>query len=129
VIGLNELPVGIVVPQSIFHLYSFWIGQGQAYRNLLEGRLLRPEEALSMGVVDELAPKDQLISTAERQLRKYMQLDTVSWRQSKKNLRKSLIQVFDADQEEDIEAILNQWWTPQTRALLKSIIDNLKSKK
>lgn len=129
VIGLNELPVGIVVPQSVFHLYSFWIGQAQAYRNLLEGRLMSPEEAVSMGLVDELAPKDQLISTAERQLRKYMQLDTATWSQSKVNLRKSLIQMFDADQQEDIAAILKQWWAPQTRTLLKSIIDNLKSKK
>lgn len=129
VIGLNELPVGIVVPQSVFHLYAFWVGQAQAYRNLLEGRLMNPEEALSMGLVDELAPKDQLISTAERQLRKYMQLDTDTWSQSKMNLRKSLIQAFDADQQEDIEAILKQWWAPETRTLLKSIIDNLKSKK
>lgn len=129
VIGLNELPVGIVVPPSIFHLYSFWIGQAEAYRSLLEGRLWSPEEALKGGLVDEVVPKDQLVSTAERQLRKYMQFGTITWQSSKRNLRKSLRQVFQADQSEDIEAVLQQWWSPQTRTLLKAIIENLKSKK
>lgn len=129
VIGLNELPVGIIVPQAIFHLYSFWIGQANAYRNLLEGRLLNPDEALAMGLVDELVPKEGLVSRAERQLRKYTQLEPTTWKNSKSNLRKELILTFSGDQTEDIEAILKQWWAPSTRAILKAIIENLTSKK
>src|SRR5690606_4415621 len=68
VIGLNELPVGIIVPQPIFELYSFWIGQGMAYRNLMEGKLMTPEEALSCGLVDEVVVAQSLVGTAERQL-------------------------------------------------------------
>ncbi len=129
VIGLNELPVGIVVPQAIFHLYSFWIGQANAYRNLMEGRLLSPEEALAMGLVDELAPGNGVVSRAERQLRKYTQLEPNTWKKSKLNLRQELIRIFEEDQTEDIESILKQWWAPSTRAILKAIIDNLTSKK
>jgi len=129
VIGLNELPVGIVVPQAIFHLYSFWIGQANAYRNLLEGRLMSPEEALAMGLVDELSPKEGLVSRAEKQLRKYIELEPTTWKNSKMNLRKELINTFAGDQTEDIDAILKQWWAPSTRSILKSIIDNLTAKK
>lgn len=128
IIGLNELPVGIVVPRSVFHLYGFWIGQANAYRNLLEGKLLTPAEALNMRLVDEVVPANQLVSTAERQMRKYLQLEPVTWRKSKMNLRYDLIKAFEKDQSEDIEVILKQWWEPQTRALLKAIIDNLKAK-
>ena len=53
-IGLNEIPVGLIVPESIFHLYSFWIGKANAYRLLLEGRLLSPQEALKVGLVISL---------------------------------------------------------------------------
>src|SRR5690606_38326654 len=49
IIGLNEVPVGIVVPGSIAQLYGFWIGMGNASRFLLEGKLLKPEEAESVG--------------------------------------------------------------------------------
>lgn len=129
VIGLNELPVGIVVPEAIFHLYSFWIGQANAYRNLMEGRLLSPSEALAMGLVDEVVPGDALVSRAERQLRKYIQLEPTTWKISKLKLRQGLISAFSGDQAEDIEAILKQWWAPATRAILKAIIDNLTSRK
>lgn len=129
VIGLNELPVGIVVPEAIFHLYAFWIGQANAYRNLMEGRLLSPSEALGMGLVDEVVPGDALVSRAEKQLRKYIQLEPTTWKISKLNLRKGLISAFSGDQAEDIEAILKQWWAPGTRAILKAIIDNLTARK
>lgn len=129
VIGLNELPVGIVVPESIFHLYSFWIGQAVAYRSLLEGRLFSPQEALSAGLIDELAPQDRLVTAADRQMHKFLQFEPASWATSKLNLRRDLIRRLENHQAEDIEAILTQWWTPTTRGILKTIIDNLNSKK
>ena len=36
-IGLNEIPVGIVIPPSIFRMYNFWIGERNAYQYLLQG--------------------------------------------------------------------------------------------
>lgn len=129
IIGLNELPVGIIVPQAIFHLYAFWIGQAKAYRYLLEGKLLSTQEAKDCGLVDEVVAGDRLVSTAERQMRKFLQFDPVSWRNSKLNLRQGLLAEFNADHTEAIDTILAQWWTPSTRSLLQSIIDNLKSKK
>jgi 3,2-trans-enoyl-CoA isomerase len=129
IIGLNELPVGIVVPEAIFHLYSFWIGQAHAYRNLMEGKLISPEEALNIGLVDELVEGDRLMSTADKRVKKYTQLEPNTWRKSKLNLRRGLIQRFNEDHSTDIEAILTQWWAPSTRSILKSIIDNLTQKK
>lgn len=129
IIGLNELPIGIVVPEAIFHLYSFWIGQANAYRNLMEGRLLNPVEAHQMGLVDELVESDRLMSTADKRIKKYAQLEFVTWRKSKLNLRRGLIERFNQDHTEDIEKILTQWWAPSTRAILKAIIENLTSKK
>src|ERR1700761_8137950 len=49
IIGLNEIPVGIIVPNSIFALYSFWLGKRKAYQYLLEGKLLNTAEALDAG--------------------------------------------------------------------------------
>lgn len=128
VIGLNELPVGIIVPQPIFELYSFWIGQGAAYRSLMEGKLMTPEEALSCGLVDEVVAAQSLVGTAGRQLQKYIALEPNSWRKSKTNLRKNLIELFEQDMSGVIEDILKQWWAPATRAILKSIIENLTGK-
>ena len=126
IIGLNEVPVGIIVPDGIFQLYSFWLGAAKAYRFLLEGLLLKPREALSAGLVDEVVDMRSIRTAAERQLRKYTQYERNAWRQSKRNMRRQLLTAFDADQEETIEAVLKQWWLPTTRSILKTIIDNLK---
>lgn len=128
IIGLNEVPVGIIVPNSIFKLYSFWIGQANATRSLLEGKLFSPEEALEIGLVDELANPASIVTAAERKIRKYMGMERNTWSQSKLNIRKDLIAATAADQSKDLEAMLKQWWSPSTRSILKTIIDNLQKK-
>ncbi len=128
IIGLNEVPVGIIVPNSIFKLYSFWIGQANATRSLLEGKLFSPEEALEIGLVDELANPASIVTAAERKIRKYMGMERNTWSQSKLNIRRDLIAATAADQSKDLEAMLKQWWSPSTRSILKTIIDNLQKK-
>lgn len=129
VIGLNELPVGIIVPEGIFQLYSFWLGHATAYQYLLEGKLVQPAKALSVGLINAIEPHDKIITAAERKVRKFLEFEPQTWRKSKRNLRKNLIEHFAKDPSEEIESILEQWWSPSTRNMLKSIIDGLKMKK
>ncbi|MFA6275117.1 MAG: enoyl-CoA hydratase/isomerase family protein [Pedobacter sp.] len=128
IIGLNEVPVGIIVPNSIFSLYSFWLGKADATRSLLEGKLFNPEEALAIGLVDELVKPESILTAAERRARKYMAYERNTWSQSKLNIRKELIESTSADQSADLEVMLKQWWSPSTRAILKTIIDSLQKK-
>lgn len=129
IIGLNEVPVGIIVPDSIFHLYSFWLGQGTAYRYLLEGKLLTPKEAFQTGLVDELVEASALRRRAENQLKSYITFDNNTWQQSKLNLRKELISKMEQVSSETLETVLKQWWAPSTRSILKTIIKNLQGGK
>ena len=128
IIGLNEVPVGITVPNSIFNLYAFWIGQAHAHRSLLEGKLFSPEEALQIGLVDEVVNPAGILTAAERKARKYMAMERNTWEQSKLSIRKDLIASTNADQSEMLEVMLKQWWSPATRSILKTIIDNLQKK-
>jgi 3,2-trans-enoyl-CoA isomerase len=128
IIGLNEVPVGIIVPNSIFELYAFWIGKANASRSLLEGKLFNPEEALQIGLIDELAKPESILTAAERKARKYMAFEANTWQQSKRNIRQELIRSQAADQSEALDVMLAQWWSPATRSILKTIIDNLQKR-
>ena len=128
IIGLNEVPVGIIVPNCIFSLYSFWLGKANATRSLLEGKLFNPEEAFAIGLVDELAKPESILTAAERRVRKYMAFERTTWSQSKINIRRELIEVTSADQSADLAVMLKQWWAPSTRAILKTVIDSLQKK-
>jgi 3,2-trans-enoyl-CoA isomerase len=116
------------VPTSIFDLYSFWLGKADATRSLLEGKLFNPEEALAVGLIDELVKPESILTAAERKARKYMAYESNTWSQSKLNIRKELIRTTSADQSADLEIMLKQWWSPSTRAILKTIIDSLQRK-
>lgn len=126
IIGLNEVPVGIIVPHSIFKLYSFWIGHANANRSLLEGKLFSPEEALAIGLIDEIAKPESILTMAERRVRKYMALEPNTWAQTKLNIRKELLSVSQADHGNELEQMLKQWFSPSTRAILNNILASLK---
>jgi enoyl-CoA hydratase/carnithine racemase len=128
IIGLNEVPVGIIVPDSIFHLYAFWLGKGKAYQSLVEGKLFRAEEALSIGLVDEVVAPNVVLTTAQRKMKQYIGLDWTTWQQTKQNLRAQLLEKVRADQSATLEVMLKQWWAPSTRSILHTIIQNLQKK-
>jgi 3,2-trans-enoyl-CoA isomerase len=128
IIGLNEIPVGIIVPDNIFALYAFWIGERRAYQALMEGKLLTVDEALQIGLIDEISNLESVISTAEKKIRTYMQFNAATWSQSKLNLRKDVIAKANADQSANLQMMLKQWWAPETRKALQMIIQNLKAK-
>ena len=129
IIGLNEVPVGIIVPDIVFHLYSFWIGERLAYQSLLTGKLFKTAEALSVGLVDEVCPAENVLAAAESKVRAYMKLNPVTWSQTKLNLRKELLNKTAADQSSTLDIMLKQWWAPETRHGLQKMIENLQAKK
>ncbi len=128
IIGLNEIPVGIIVPESIFDLYAFWIGKHKAYQYLMEGKLLKVNDAHDIGLIDKVSSKENIMHVAEKKIRTYMQLNPVTWGQSKLNLRKGLIGKSSGDQTANLNMMLKQWWAPETRKGLQMIIQNLKSR-
>lgn len=128
IIGLNEVPVGIIVPESIFHLYAFWLGNAQAYRFMLEGKLMNTEEALASGLIDEVVKPESILYAAERKMLQYIQLERNTWQQSKISLRAELLRKVSEHPKETLDIMLKQWWSPSTRSILKTIIQNLQQK-
>ena len=109
IIGLNEVPVGIVVPDTICENYAFWIGKRKAYQYLLEGKLLTVDEALRDGLIDEVCEPERVLETAEQKVRAYMKnLMRPPWSLSKLNLRGELIARLKADKTAGLELMLKQ---------------------
>lgn len=126
-IGLNEVAVGVVVPNAIFELYAFAIGQQQAYQNLLSAKMLTVEEAKSSGLVHQTCPDEQLIPTAQHVLGKLCQLETNTWQLSKQGIRASLIEKLTPT-EANLKSTLEHWWSPAGRGVIEGLIANLTKK-
>lgn len=127
-IGLNEVPVGIVVPETIFSIYSFWLGRAKAYRNLMEGKLFTADEALEIGLVDESVEQALVEERALEKLNQYFSFNRSVWKQSKLNLRKALLNKISGDFMSNYEHTIKEWWAPETREQIGKMLEGLKKK-
>jgi len=125
-IGLNEVPVGIIVPHHILALYAFWIGNKNAYQNLMEGKLLLPQEALQSELVDDVVPLEDVLTKAEAKMKHYLSFDAVTWQKTKMHLRKDLIKALDVSSTDSFKETLEHWWSPEVRHILHTILASLK---
>lgn len=127
-IGLNEVAVNIQISQNLVESYSFWMGTSLANRYIMEGKLLNGEEARACGLVDELVPLDEVISRAESKMRHYMKADQEILINTKKKLRKTLLDTLDVDAEESIKEAIPLWWKPEIRAKMKAYVESFSKK-
>jgi enoyl-CoA hydratase/carnithine racemase len=127
--GMNEISVGIVVPDSLFKLYSYWIGNRRAYLFLTEGRLFSPEEAFLYQLIDEIAEPHDVMRLAEKKMNAYMSFDAEAWQKSKIHLRHDLVASLRVDFEVANKDTLEQWWSPKARSILAAKVAYLKERK
>lgn len=127
-IGLNEVPVGIVVPRHIFELYAFWVGRHRAYQFLMEGRLMNPQQASDAGLVDVVVPAEQVLETAERKMTQYLKFDQNTWSKTKLNLRRDLIATVSEYESDLIDKVIEHWFEPHTQGILNGFVAMLQKK-
>ena len=125
VIGLNEVAVGITVPEYIFLLFKFWVGSRRAYHNLIRATLFSVKGAVEVGLVDESCPMEGLLERAEDELQRILMASDRLIVNSKKNLRAGLIQSIESSDKPPMEEKLKAWFDPASRAAMKMIVDRL----
>ncbi|MCO5247972.1 MAG: enoyl-CoA hydratase/isomerase family protein [Chitinophagales bacterium] len=127
-IGLNEIPVGIIVPKQVYELYSFWLGKHRAYQFLMEGRLMSPQQASDTGLVDIIMPAEQVLDAAERKMRQYLSFDQATWSKSKLSLRREIIEHTVHYDQTLPDKMIEHWYLPKTQQILYGFLEMLKKK-
>lgn len=127
-IGLNEVPVGIIMPPFIFETYAYWIGKGTASKFVLEGKLCSTEEALQAGLVDEVIPQEEVLAASIEKVKMYTKFSANTWSKSKTNMRKGLLAAFNTFEPQIKADLLAQWWSTETRAILGALFARLTKK-
>ena len=130
-IGLNELAVNVQISTNLINGYAFWLGQSQAYKNVMAGRLLSPKEALAQGLVDEVVPMDEILERAEERMEQYLEANNGILLNTKAKLRKPWIDSFvnEAIGLEELAQAEAVWWSPEVRQRMQMFIHFLKNRK
>ena len=127
-IGLNEVQVGLAVPEVIQKAFTRLVSPHTAERMMVAGALVSPAQALKIGFVDKLAEPGAVVEDALNWCRQHVALPPIAMRETRRIARKSLSGLFDDPDQLGLEDFVEHWFHDTTQATLNQLVASLKSK-
>jgi len=127
-IGLNEVAVNVQISKNLTDAYAFWLGTAKAHHYILNGALLKVDEALEVGLINEAVDLEEVLPAAEKQLQKYLSFHEGIFKNSKKHLRQNWIDQLETDPKKSLKQASDMWWEPEIRARMKTFVESLQKK-
>ncbi len=124
--GLNEVAVGLPVPESILGALAQAVGQRHAQRLATTAELLSMDEALRTGLLDELVEPERLMERAREWAAKVAALPPIAMNRTRMTARASL--VASLDPARDAARTAELWFSAETRAAMKALVERLARK-
>lgn len=127
-IGLNEVAVNIQISHNLINAYSYWIGKGKAHEYILSGKLLKVEEAKEVGLINKVVALDDVLETAEKQMQLYLSANEEIFINTKRKLKKDLLDSLEMNPEKDLQQAIQLWWKPEIRAKMDAFVKSLQKR-
>ncbi|KAF1710486.1 enoyl-CoA hydratase [Pseudoxanthomonas kalamensis DSM 18571] len=124
VIGLNEVQVGLVAPEGIQRLLRRVVGAQRAERLLVAGALVPAEQALQIGLVDELADGDQVVTRALAWLQATLALPRQPMLQTRAIARADVVEALESDNV-PLDRFVDGWYAPDAQQALRALVEKL----
>ncbi|MGH8398437.1 MAG: enoyl-CoA hydratase/isomerase family protein [Gammaproteobacteria bacterium] len=128
-IGLNEVRVGLPVPAVIHAALKRLVGARQAERLCLHGLLIAPDEALRIGLVDQVLPAGRVIPAALEWCRSLLELPSQAVAATRKLARADLVELFSELGERSHDDLMNMWFSAETQAAMRALVAQLAARK
>jgi len=127
-IGLNEVQVGLAVPETIQFALKRLVGPHRAERLMVAGAMVEAEEAHRVGFVDELADVDVVVARALEWCRAHLALPHEAMSETRRMARRDLHDELDRAEKGGLEPFIDRWFSDETQSVLKALVAKLKSK-
>ena len=127
-IGLNESQFGILAPPWMAQLTIRTIGFRKAEKALTLGTLFSPEDALQVGLVDEVVKSDLVLKRSHEIASQFTKIPPLARSGSKMLSRKTYLDELIACRDEDISYFCNFIQNDTVQRGLGSYLEKLKQK-
>jgi 3,2-trans-enoyl-CoA isomerase len=127
-IGLNEVQVGLVVPESIQQALRRTVGPYRAERLMVAGAMIESSEALACGLVDELTNVEQVVTRALHWMQGMLALPSNAMLKTRAIARADLTKVWADPDALSIDEFLDAYFHPETQTVLQQLVARLKKK-
>jgi enoyl-CoA hydratase/carnithine racemase len=123
-IGLNEVQVGLSVPEPIQFAMRRIVGSYRAERLLVAGAMVDAEQAHAIGLVDELATVEQVVQRAVLWLGDLLKLPPKAMLRTRANL----VDVWGDTTDLLDPGFIDDFFADETQGVLNALVARLKSK-
>ncbi|MBS7458910.1 enoyl-CoA hydratase/isomerase family protein [Coralloluteibacterium stylophorae] len=125
-IGLNEVQVGVPVPDAVQHLMRRTVGPRQAEKLLVIGAMPDTGAALALGLVDEAVPMDEVEPRAQAWLQALSALPQHAVRATREVARADLVATMTDPVGTAVEPFVDVWFAEPTQAALQAMVARLR---
>lgn len=128
-IGLNETQLGIVAPLWFQSAMRNTISLRQAELALTRGKMFTTDEALKIGLVDEIAEnKDDAIKACKQFIKTFQKIPREARAVTKQSFRRKDIEELESNRDQDIQLFMYAVQMPKTQKNLEAYLERLKQK-
>jgi len=127
-IGLNEVQVGVPLPAVILAGLRRQVGARNAEHLASSGLLMTPAQAVTAGLIDEIAPVDRVVERAMAWCQGLLELPHQAMRITRTQARADLAGLFQKNFAPEVKRVVTAWWHPETQATLRSLVERLGKK-
>jgi len=120
-ISLNEIAFGSSVFAGSTEMLRFWIGSANATKVLYSGAMYSAEEAMSLGLVQEIVNEDNLMVQARRIASDLASKQSPAFASIKSLLRKPIAEDMMQRERASIREFVDIWYSEPTWANLQDI--------
>jgi 3,2-trans-enoyl-CoA isomerase len=120
-ISLNEISFGSTVFAGNTSILKYCVSARNAQKILYSGKMYTAEEALGLGLVDEVTSEDDLLVKAEATAMEFAAKDPVAFRGIKQILRRPVLEEIARFEKGSIEDFVEIWYSERTRTNLSEI--------
>jgi 3,2-trans-enoyl-CoA isomerase len=127
-IGLNEVKVGVPLPWSVTVLLRATVAPTALAQIALLGRNFADDEAVAVGLVDQLADPDLFEDFCLARLQEFVEKDRTALSRTKRYLRQGPLQDMRAHEQANVAEWLDCWFSPGTQERIRATVASLSKK-
>jgi enoyl-CoA hydratase/carnithine racemase len=118
-IGLNEIRIGVPVPYLADRILRQVVGNPVANELEYEAKLIEPEEAKAVGLIDAIFPAEEVEPRAVAQITELAAMTALAFSLTKQHRTREISERFKAIRQDLNQAFTHCWFDSATQALLK----------
>ncbi len=120
-ISLNEITFGSTLFSTVVHMLTFLVGAKNSSEILYSGLMYPAEEAIKLGLIDQVVSKDELEEKAKNIALDFAEKDIEAFKSVKYLLRKNVAKEIETTEHDSISEFVDLWYSENTRNNLQKI--------